>query len=39
MSIQYTVLKFKPTTFRYESPPITTSPGLLLFITLACHTI
>ena len=26
ISIQYTVLGFEPTTFRYESPPITTRP-------------
>ena len=28
MSIQYTVLGFKPTTFGHESPPTTTIPGL-----------
>ena len=28
MSIQYMVLGFEPTTFRTESPPITTRPGL-----------
>ena len=28
MSIQYTLLGFKPTTFSIESPPITTRPGL-----------
>ena len=29
MSIQYTVLGFKPMTFSLESPPITTRPGRL----------
>ena len=28
MSIQWTVLGFEPTTFKHESPPITTRPGL-----------
>ena len=28
MSLQYTAQGFEPTTFRHESPPITTRPGL-----------
>ena len=39
MSIQYLVLGFELTNFRYESPPLTTRPGLLAVVCCCAYII